>query len=434
MTYPRSRKGTADDRGKVLRWPEQTFPEGSEPRRWLAQLTRLVPGVVTGAANVDPSLVVTATVAGAAFRYSLLWVVILCVPLLETIFGVSARLGYETRQGLVDLLRENYGRGIAWLSAGLVILINMAMIIADLMAVSDALSVILGHPRIYFVAAVAFTIWYVLIFRDYRKITNALLWLSLPLFIYVAAAFYATPNLGEVVHRTFLPRVFATPSYAAAVVGIFGSLLTPYVLVWQTSSRREQAISGGERPHGLESHAGTLVTTVLSFSVMVAAGSVLHLTSPLDMTSRQAALALEPVAGAWGPIVFSLGILGAGMVALPVLVASLCYSVSESMGWKAGLSENPWDAKAFYVLISLAVLIAALGNFVHINPVRALYWSQILAGLLTVPILIFILLLSNDRRVMRTTNTQYQNFWIGAAIGLLVAIAGLWAWWSVAPK
>ncbi len=390
-----------------------------------------MPGVVTGAANVDPSLVVTATVAGAAFRYSLLWVVVLCVPLLETIFGVSARLGYETRQGLVDLLRENYGKNIALLCAALVILINMAMIIADLMAVSDSLSIILGHRRIYFVAAVAFSVWYILIFRDYRKITNALLWLSLPLFVYVAAAVYAAPSFGEVLHRTFAPQVFANSSYAAAVVGMFGSLLTPYVLVWQTSSRRESAISGGEKPHGLESHAGTLVTTVLSFSVMVAAGSVLHIGAPVEMTTRQAALALQPVAGEWGPIVFSLGIIGAGMVALPVLVASLCYSVSEAAGWKSGLSENPWDAKAFYVLISLAMMLAALGNFIHINPVKALYWSQILAGLLTIPILAFILTLSNDRRVMHTTNTKYQNFWMGAAIGLLIAVAGLWGFWSM---
>jgi Mn2+/Fe2+ NRAMP family transporter len=394
----------------------------------------LVPGIVTGAANVDPSLVITATVVGATFRYSLLWVVVLCLPLLETIFGVSARLGYETRKGLVDLLRENYGRAIALFCAGLIILINMAMIIADLMAVSDAFSILLGQRRIYFVAAVAFSIWYVLIFRDYRKITNVLLWVSLPLSAYVAAAFLAAPSFTEVIHSTFVPKVYAVPSYAAAAMAVFGSLLTPYVLVWQTSSRREQAVTGGKRPHGLESHAGTLVTTVLSFSVIVAAGTVLHFPSPVDMTTRQAARALQPAVGAWGPIIFSLGIIGAGMVALPVLVTSLCYSVSESMSWRSGLSENPWDAKGFYALISVAMLTAALGNFIHINPVKALYWSQILAGLLTVPILVFILLLSNDRRIMRTTNTKYQNFWIGASIGLLIAIAGLWVFWSLVPK
>lgn len=384
--------------------------------------------MVTGAANVDPSLVITATVAGAAFGYSVLWVVVLCVPLLESIFGVSARLGFETRQGLVDLLRANYGRKLALACAAVVIVINMAMIIADLMAVSDAMAIILGHRRVYFVAAVAFSVWYILIFRDYKKITGVLLWLSLPLFVYVGAAAVATPSFVGLARGTFLPRISGTADYAGAVVALFGSLLTPYVLVWQTSSRREQAVTGGEQPHGFESHAGTAVTTVLSFSVIVAAASVLRIAKPMDMTTVQAADALRPAVGDLGPIVFSLGIIGAGMVALPVLVASLCYSVSEAMGWRAGLSENPWEAKSFYVLISVSMLIGAAGNFLHINPVKALYVSQVLAGILTVPILIFILLLANDRRIMRTPNTRRQNFWMGAAIGGLVATLGLWMW------
>ena len=427
MTYRKFRKGTIADRGRVIEFPEDL---GAKSHGFWANLSRLVPGIVTGAANVDPSLVITATVAGAAFRDGLLWVVVLCVPLLETIFGVSARLGYETRKGLVDLLRENYGKGVSLCCAGIIILINMGMIIADLMAVSDALSIILGPRRIYFVVAVAFSIWYILIFRDYRKITGALLWLSLPLFVYVFAAFLSAPTPRELVAHTFLPRVWPSASYASTVVAMFGSLLTPYVLVWQTSSRREQAVTGGERPHNLESHAGTIVTTVLSFSVLVAASAVLRLPEPLEMTTRQAAMALQPATGELGPILFAIGIIGAGMVALPVLVASMCYSVSEAMGWRSGLSENPWEAKSFYVLISFSLFAATIANFFHINPVKALFFSQVLAGVLTLPILAFILILSNDRRVMRTTNTKYQNFWLGAAIGGLVASDVLWAWWG----
>ncbi len=427
MTFRRSRKGTAEDRGKIVEFPVESAWRGG----LLGNFRRLVPGLVTGAANVDPSLVLTATVAGAAFGYGLLWIVVLCVPFLEAIFGASARLGYETRKGLVDLLRENYGRRIAVACAVIVILINMAMIIADLMAVSDAMSIILGHRRIYFVAAVAFSVWYILIFRNYRKVTDALLYLSLPLCVYVVAAVVSAPSPGEILYRTFVPRIAATSSYAAVVLGMFGSLLTPYVLVWQTSSRREQAVTGGERPHTFESHAGTLVTTVLSFSVMVAAASVLHVKEPMEMTTRQAAMALAPAVGVLGPVLYALGIIGAGMVALPVLVASMCYSVSEAVGWRSGLSETPWEAKSFYVLISLSMFVATLGNFIHINPVKALFLSQVLAGVLTVPILVFILMLSNDRRVMRTTNTRYRNFWMGAAIGGLLAAELFWVFWAV---
>jgi Mn2+/Fe2+ NRAMP family transporter len=223
--------------------------------------------------------------------------------------------------------------------------------------------------------------------------------------------------------NTVIPRGANNPPYVATLVGLFGSLLTPYVLVWQTSSSREYANEGGIIT-GSESHAGGIVTCLLAYCIIVAAGSVLHLPHASDMTTLQAAQALRPAVGVTGTYVFALGIIGAGLVALPVLVASLCYSVAEAMGWPAGLSEFPWEARRFYVLLSITVIVASGFNFLAINPVKALFWSQILAGLLTVPILIFMLILSNDRRVMHTVNTRGQNFWLGAAIGGLIS-AGL---------
>lgn len=429
MNSRKSRRGTAADRGKVVVFPAPA-PKPRVRSFW-GKLARFGPGFVTGAADVDPSLVITATVAGAAYHFGLLWVVVLCLPFLIAVFAVSGRLGYETRRGLVDLLREHYGIRVALACAGVIVAINMAMITADLMAVSDALSIILGQQRLFFVAVVAFTIWYVLIFRDYRKITHALIFLALPLFVYVAAAVIAAPAARTVLLSTVIPRVAHNAAYPATIVAIMGSLLTPYVLVWQTSSRREHAVSGEEGPPQGEPHMGSFVTTLLAYCVIVAAASVIHLPHPVDMTTRQAAEALRPVVGDFGQVLFALGIIGAGMVALPVLVASMCYSIAEAMGWPAGLSENPWEAKRFYVLISLAVFAGAVLNFLPINPVKALYWSQILAGALTVPILVFILVLSNDRRIMRTTNTGWQNFWIGASIGGLVSAGAAWLWWSV---
>ncbi|MGA2992727.1 MAG: divalent metal cation transporter [Candidatus Korobacteraceae bacterium] len=429
MTFPKSPKGADDDAGRLLRWPLP--PPPAPPSGFWGHLRRLGPGMVTGTANVDPSLVVTATVVGATFGYSLLWVVVLCLPFLLAVFQASGRLGFETRKGLVDLLREHYGRGAALACALVVAVINMAMIIADLLAVSDALSIILNQRRVFFAAAVAFSVWYILIFRDYRKITSVLLWFSLPLYVYVASAIIVAPSPGTVLLGTIIPHVQPSSAYAGSIVALFGSLLTPYILVWQTSSRGEHAASGGERPHSFESHAGSVVSVLLSYCVMVSAAAVLHLSAPIDMTTRQAAEALRPAVGALGPILFAVGIIGAGMVALPVLCASLCYSVSEAMGWKSGLSEHPWDAPPFYVLISLSMFSAAVANFFRINPVKALYLSQLLAGVLTIPILIFILLLANDRRVVKTANTVSQNFWVGAAVGALLASGLLWLWWAI---
>ena len=392
----------------------------------------MLPGLVTGASDVDPSLVITATVAGSVYHYSMLWSVLLCLPFLLAVFAVSARIGVETRQGLVDLLRTNYGQIFALLCAILIVAINMAMIVADLMAVTDAFSIIMELPRSYFVAALSFSVWYVLIFRDYRKITHALALLSLPLFIYVAAAILAHPDWRQVISHSLFPRIPHDTGYPVTVIAVFGSLLTPYVLVWQTSSRREEALAGERfEGGGGEHHTGAFVTTVLCYSIMVAAATVLKVPLADDLTTRMAAEALTPAAGSLGRVLFALGIIGAGMVALPVLVASMCYSVAEAMGWKSGLNESPWKAIRFYVMISIAMFMAAALNFVHMNPVKALYWSQILAGALTVPILVFILVVSNDRRVMRTTNSWWQNFWIGASGGAIVAAVLIVFWWKI---
>jgi Mn2+/Fe2+ NRAMP family transporter len=430
VSFQRSRKGSVADREKIVSFPA---PQQTPRPRLGGPFRRVLPGLVTGASDVDPSLVITATVAGSLYHYSLLWSVLLCVPFLLAVFAVSARIGVETRQGLVDLLRSNYGRTLALICALAVVVINVAMIIADLMAVTDAFSIIIELPRSYFIAAIAFSVWYVLIFRDYRKITNTLALLSLPLFIYIASAILAHPDWRQVVSYSLFPRIPHNTGYPVTVIAVFGSLLTPYVLVWQTSSRREEAIAGVRFEGGSagEHHTGAFVTTILCYAIMVAAGSVLRVPLADDLTTRMAAEALTPAAGALGRVLFALGIIGAGMVALPVLVASMCYSVAEAMGWRSGLNENPWKAIRFYAMISAVMFMAAALNFIRWNPVKVLYWSQILAGVLTVPILIFILLISNDRRIMRTTNTWWQNFWIGASGGAIVAAVLIAFWWKI---
>ncbi len=388
---------------------------------------RLGPGMVTGAADLDPSAVVTATVAGAAFSGSLLWVVVLCVPFLLTIFSVASRIGIETRQGLLDLVRVNYGRKLAFVGAWFTILTNMVVIIADLMAVTDAFSIILRQPRVYFVAGVAFSVWYILIFHDYRKITRALVIISLPLYLYVAAAVVTMPPLRTLLWEMFVPHMRPSVDYVESIVALFGSLLTPYILLWQVSSRSDPA----HEPHRADSHLATMVSTVLAFSIMIASGAVLHLARPVDMTTRQAAQALSPAVGGYGAVVFAIGIIGSGLVALPVLVASMCYDLAQAVGWKYGLSENPWEAKGFYALISGAMFVAGAAAFINTNPVRTLFYAMLLAGVCLIPTLLFLIVIGNDRRIMRTTNSRWENFWIGAASGSLIAAGCAYAWWKI---
>lgn len=423
--FPQPRRGSREDRGQGCVVSPQS--NSDIPAGFWRKLRRVGPGIVTGSSNLDPSAVVTATVVGAAYSLSLLWVVVLCIPFLLALFSVTARIGIETRKGLMDLIRDHYGPALAITAAGVMIIANLAVVIADLMAVSDAFSIILNQRRTFFVAAIAFFVWYVLIFRDYRKITLALVVVSLPLYVYVASALLTGPPLGRLLQAIFLPNFRNTPHLAQGIVAVFGAFLTPYIVLWQTSSRTDPE----HEPHHADAYAATLVTAVLAMSVMVASASVLHLREPVDMTTRQAADALRPVVGNLGPLLFSLGIIGSGLVAIPVLIASMCYDVAQAMGWPYGLSEHPWEARRFYILISAAVLLAVVGNFIHINPVKALYWAMVLAGILSVPIFLFVLIVSNDRRIVRTTNTRWQNFWVGAAAGGVAAAAGIFVWMEV---
>jgi Mn2+/Fe2+ NRAMP family transporter len=403
-------------------------PSIPEQPTLMERARKLLPGVISGAADLDPAAVLTATVAGAGFGYSLGWVVLLCIPVLHTVFAVSSRIGQETSRGLIDLVREQYGHHKAIVLAALILVVNLAMIIGDIVAVADSCSLVTGQPRVYFLAAIAFIIWYLLIIGNYQKTTKALGLISLILISYVVAAWHVSGSLLSVASGVLIPRIQSSQAYTMAVVAVFGSLLTPDVIVWQASSRRGLP-EGVAQAHVSESHAGTFVACLISLSAMIAA-SHLNVNDPASMTTRTAAEALAPF-GQLGPFIFSLGIIGSGLIALPILVASLCFSVSEAFGWESGLSMPPWRARFFFVMISVTVFVAATVDFFSINTIKVLYWSQVLAGIVLVPIFLCILFISNDRRLMRTTNSYLQNFWLGCAAGGMVMSNLLFLWSQV---
>lgn len=391
----------------------------------LAGASRLLPGVVAGAADLDPAAVLTAIVAGASFGYSLGWVVLICIPVLHTMFSVASRLGQQTGQGLIDLVRQYHGRRKAVTLACMILAVNLAMIVGDIVAVADSCSLITAFPRSYFLAAIGFLVWYLLILGNYQKTTRTLGMVALILIAYPVAAYLVSGSLLTVASEVMLPRIQMTQQYTMGIVAVFGSLLTPDVIVWQTSSRRGVP-AGIAQAHVGESHTGTLVACVISLSAMVAA-SHLDVGDPSSMSTRTAAEALGAF-GPLGPVLFSLGIIASGLIALPVLVASLCFAASEALGRESGLSIPPWRARFFYVMITATVLAAVTIDFMGVNTVKVLYWSQVLAGIVLVPIFVYILLISNDRKLMRTTNSNLQNFWLGCAAGGMLISSLLFFW------
>jgi Mn2+/Fe2+ NRAMP family transporter len=249
--------------------------------------------------------------------------------------------------------------------------------------------------------------------------------MSLILIAYVIAAWRTSGSLASVASGVLIPKIAMTDAYTMGVVAVFGSLLTPDIIVWQTSSRRGLP-EGVAQAHVGESHAGTVVACLVSLSAMIAA-SQLHVADPSSMSTRTAAEALAPF-GQLGPIVFSLGIIGSGLIALPILVASLCFAASEAFGWESGLSVPPWRARFFFVMISVTVFVSAAVDLFGIHTIKVLYWSQVLAGIVLVPIFIYILLISNNRRLMRTANSTAQNFWLGWAAGGMAMSTLLFFW------
>jgi Mn2+/Fe2+ NRAMP family transporter len=400
-----------------------------DSHRWLYAFVR---GVVAGAADLDPAAVLTATVAGATFGYSIGWVVLLSIPVLWSVFSVSARIGRDSRKGLVELVREQYGRKLAVALAIGVFAVNFAMIIGDLVAVSDALSIVTNQWRAYFLVPLAFTVWYMLIVGNARKSMERLGLLSLFLIAYVVAAALTVHSPTALARGILLPHLEASSAYSMAIIAVFGSLLTPDVIVWQTSSKREIPVSA-DVTHEAESHAGTFVATLISLSAIVAAASF-HISDVADMTTRSASQSLSYL-GYAGPLLFALGILGSGMVALPLLAASLSFSISEAVGWASGLNKEPWEARYFYIVISSILVVSVVISLFGVNTIRLLYWSQVGAGALVIPILAFLILLGRNRRVVQSSNRPLDNFCLSfALVAMLVANAYFaWSEW-IAPR
>ena len=412
-----------------------------------AFLRDLGPGLITGAADDDPSGISTYSVAGASYGYATLWTALLSFPLMAAIQLMCARLGMVTGRGLASVIRNRYSRWVLWFACALVVVANVFNIGADLGGMADGMQMITGVHAYIWTLFFAAVILGLLLWTSYRTMARVFKWLTLVLFAYVITAFLVHPNWTAILRATFIPHIQWTKGYLAVLVGILGTTISPYLFFWQAAQEVEEDREQGKMTVAQRKGStnkelqiakkdvitGMALSNLVMYFLILTTAATLNLHGMKDIeTAKQAAEALRPLAGKGAYWLFTLGLIGTGMLAVPVLAGSCAYAIAEGASWRgASLNTKPGLAGKFYAVIAVSILVGLALDFAGLNAVKMLFWSAILNGLLAPPLVIIVVLLTSDRKVMgnRTNSPSMQALgWTcatimsAAAIGLLVSL------------
>lgn len=409
-------------------------------KSWL--LTVLGPGLITGASDDDPSGIATYSQAGAQFGYGLTWTMLFSYPLMSAVQEISARIGRTTGRGIAGNMRVYYPN---WLLQAIVILLLIANTInigADLGAMADALRLIVGGPQLLYVVLFAGISVALEIFLKFSRYVSILKWLTVSLFAYFGTILFVHVPWAEIARGLFIPTLSPDPQFWTTVVAIFGTTISPYLFFWQASQEVEEEKADPRRKplkkaprqstHAIkrirvDTYVGMAFSNVVALAIMITAGATLHAGGVTDITSSsQAAEALKPVAGQFAFTIFALGIIGTGLLAIPVLAGSAGYALGEARKWPIGLEREPLKAKAFYATIALATFLGACLDFTPVNPIKALYWSAVVNGVVAVPVMVVMMLMTARRDVMGNAVVPVAARLVGwAATGIMTLAAAV---------
>ncbi len=408
----------------------------------------LGPGLITGASDDDPSGIATYAQAGAAFGYALSWTLLLTYPLMCAIQMISAEVGRVTGRGLAANMRRSYPAPMLCALVSLLVVANVINIGADLGAMGAALELILPGPRWLYVAAFAILVVLLEVFMRYASYVSVLRWLTLSLFAYVATVFVVGVPWRTVAFYLVVPHVEWTTAYFTIVVAIFGTTISPYLFFWQASEEAEEVKDDPaaqpilEAPDQaprqlqrieLDTMVGMGVSNLVALFIVLTTAATLNAHGVTNIeTSADAAKALRPIAGNFAFAVFALGIVGTGLLAVPVLAGSVAYALGETLGWNIGLDERPAGAPAFYWTIAGAIFLGALLNFTSLDPIKALIFSAVVNGVVAVPVMAMIMHMASQRRVMGefALHPLLKSLgWIATAV-MAAAAVGMFATWN----
>lgn len=421
----------------------QTLPKQRSKKQNLLRL--LGPGLITGASDDDPSGVGTYSQAGAQFGFGLLWTMIFSYPLMIGIQEVSARLGRVTGHGIAGNLRRYYPNWLAYTIVSLLVVANTINIGADIGAMGAALKLLIGGSPLVYGVLFALLSLVLQITIPYHRYANVLKWMTLALFTYAGTIFVVHVPWGQALQGTFLPQISFQADYLTTFIAILGTTISPYLFFWQASQEveeiedsesdaplkraPEQAPDQLERIK-LDTMVGMAFSNLVAFCIILAAAVTLHAKGQTNIESaEQAAEALRPIAGNLAFFLFSLGIVGTGLLAIPVLAGSAAYGVGEALKWPTGLERKPLQARGFYAILAVATLIGLGINFTPINPIKALFWSAVINGVAAPPVMIIMMLLATNPRVMRQFVIPRRLKLLGwaATVVMSVAVVGLFA-------
>ncbi|HAV11717.1 MAG TPA: iron transporter [Candidatus Moranbacteria bacterium] len=397
----------------------------------------LGPGLITGASDDDPGGIGTYSAVGAKFGLGMLWMAPWLLPMMIAVQEACARIGIVTNKGLAAVLKENYKRRLVLGTVMLLIIANVINIGADLGAMAASLEMITGVD--YYLGAIFFAVLIIAleVFVKYHVYVRFLKWLTLSVFAYIITGIIIRPDWSEVFSYAIIPRISFSNDYLFAMVAVFGTTITPYLFFWQASEEVEdgkmEKRTNGHLPSlstriakmRKDVNFGMLLANVVFFFIVITTASTLFKSGITEIESaEQAALALRPIAGDNAYLLFALGIIGTGLLAIPVLAGSGAYAISEVMKWNNGLEEKFFQARNFYVVIAISILVGLSLNLFHINPITALYWSAFINGVIALPLLAVIMVVGNNKKIMgKETNPGWVSFFGWLSVVLMIAVA-----------
>ena len=408
--------------------------------------SRLGPGLITGAADDDPSGIATYSQAGAQFRFALVWTLFLTMPLMIGIQMLSARIGWITSEGLASNINKMCPRWLTMGLIGLLVVANTINIAADIGAMAEAVKLLVGGPQPLYVLGFGAICIGTQIYFSYERTVRVLKWLTLALFAYVAVILSVSVPWKQAISESiqpwaYMPKDVSLKDYAAMIVAVLGTTISPYLFFWQASQevedsrRRPEAAELRSHPSYVAEHLsrikqdtfiGMTFSNLIALCIVIATAVTLNAHGITNIqTSAQAAEALRPVAGDFAFAVFALGIVGTGLLAVPVLAGSAAFAVSEVFGWKAGLSKGFHEARGFYLIIIAATSIGTAMGFFDVDPIRALVWSAIVNGVISVPIMVVLMLIGQSPTLMGkfTISGRHRFFGWSATVVMGAAVA-----------